>query len=266
MIGATVGWRRRSNGAGDTRCRPRIGHAHAVQRLGRYEDALAAAGRAGAHPEALCRLHTCGLAELDRRRRPHPQRRSAPTDALERLSEITRAGRHRQGASGIEARSRALLSEGDAAERLSPRRRSPGSAAPASAPSSAAPISCYGGWLRREQPAPRPARPAAHRPRDVHRDGSRGLRRAGSRATCSATGERARRPTVETREDLTAQEPQIARLAGEGSLRPGDRRATAHQPQGRRLAPRKHFSKLGSTSHNQLDRALPNGTDVALRV
>jgi DNA-binding NarL/FixJ family response regulator len=35
-----------------------------------------------------------------------------------------------------------------------------------------------------------------------------------------ATGERARKRTVETRQDLTAQEAQIARLAGEGFSNP----------------------------------------------
>ena len=48
----------------------------------------------------------------------------------------------------------------------------------------------------------------------------KGLRGVGCRDALGRAHLRARRPTVETREDLTAQEPQIARLAGEGSSNP----------------------------------------------
>jgi hypothetical protein len=51
-----------------------------------------------------------------------------------------------------------------------------------------------------------------------------------------ATGERARRRTVETSRQLTPQEAQIARLAGEGYTNPGDRRPAVHQSAHRRVA------------------------------
>jgi tetratricopeptide (TPR) repeat protein len=83
--------------------------------LGRYEDALAAAERASGHPEDLA-FFNWGLVELivAAVRSGNMERAAA---ALERLSEITRAS-GTDWALGIEARSRALLSEGDAAERL----------------------------------------------------------------------------------------------------------------------------------------------------
>ena len=83
--------------------------------LGRYQDALAAAERASRHPEDLA-FFNWGLVELIVAgvRSGNMERAAA---ALERLSEITRAS-GTDWALGIEARSRALLSEGDAAERL----------------------------------------------------------------------------------------------------------------------------------------------------
>jgi tetratricopeptide (TPR) repeat protein len=78
--------------------------------LGRDEDALAAAERASGHPEDLAFFKLIVAAV----RSGNMERAAA---ALERLSEITRAS-GTDWALGIEARSRALLSEGDAAERL----------------------------------------------------------------------------------------------------------------------------------------------------
>ena len=52
-----------------------------------------------------------------------------------------------------------------------------------------------------------------------------------------ATGERVRKRSVETRDELTAQEAQIARLAARRPLERRDRRAAVHQPAHRRLPP-----------------------------
>ena len=57
-------------------------------------------------------------------------------------------------------------------------RRSSGSGAPACASSSPAPTSLYGEWLRRERRRAGRPRAAAHRARDVHEHGHRGVRRA----------------------------------------------------------------------------------------
>ncbi len=78
-----------------------------------------------------------------------------------------------------------------------------------------------------------------------------------------ATGERARMRTVETREDLTAQEAQIARLAREGlsNAAIGARLFISQHTVAYHL--RKVFSKLGIGSRNQLAAALPEPADAA---
>jgi DNA-binding CsgD family transcriptional regulator len=74
-----------------------------------------------------------------------------------------------------------------------------------------------------------------------------------------ATGERARKRTVETRGDLTAQETQIARLAAEGlsNAEIGARLFISHHTVAYHL--RKVFAKLDISSRNQLIPALPQG-------
>ena len=74
-----------------------------------------------------------------------------------------------------------------------------------------------------------------------------------------ATGERVRKRTVETRDELTPQEAQIARLASEGLSNAdiGARLFISQHTVAYHL--RKVFSKLGITSRNQLDRVLPEG-------
>jgi len=142
--------------------------------LGHYGKALAAA-------EVVCEYDDIGvlgwsLTELIEAavRSGQPARAS---DALRRLSETTRAS-GTDWALGTEARSRALLSEGETAEncyreaieRLGRTRMRP-AVARAQPPvrRMAAP----------REPAPRRPRRTADRPRPVHHDGHRGVRRAG---------------------------------------------------------------------------------------
>jgi hypothetical protein len=91
-------------------------------------------------------------------------------------------------------------------------RQSSDSAAPMCASSSGAPHLVYGEWLRRE----RRRVDAREQPRTAHEMfTAMGLEAFAGRAAREllATDERARKRTVETREDLTAQEAQVARLA-----------------------------------------------------
>ena len=78
-----------------------------------------------------------------------------------------------------------------------------------------------------------------------------------------ATGERVRKRSVETREDLTAQETQIARLAADGlsNVDIGGRLFISQHTVAYHL--RKVFSKLDISSRNQLGQALADTTDVA---
>jgi DNA-binding NarL/FixJ family response regulator len=72
-----------------------------------------------------------------------------------------------------------------------------------------------------------------------------------------ATGERSRKRTVETRDDLTPQESQIARLAGDGlsSAEIGSRLFISPRTVQYHLS--KVFSKLGIGSRNDLAHVLP---------
>ena len=77
-----------------------------------------------------------------------------------------------------------------------------------------------------------------------------------------ATGERVRKRSVETRGELTAQEAQVARLARDGlsNVEIGARLFISQHTVAYHL--RKVFSKLGITSRNQLERALPDSAAV----
>ena len=72
----------------------------------------------------------------------------------------------------------------------------------------------------------------------------------------AATGETVRKRSVETRDDLTAQEAQIARLARDGLSNPEIGAAAVHQRPHRRVAPAQGLPKLGISSRRQLRAAL----------
>jgi DNA-binding NarL/FixJ family response regulator len=123
----------------------------------------------------------------------------------------------------------------------------------------------YGEWLRRE----RRRIEAREQLRTAHELLSgMGIKAFAQRAEREllATGERARKRSVETREDLTAQEAQIARLARDGLSNPeiGARLFISARTVEYHL--HKVFSKLGISSRNQLDRALPREPSAALAV
>ena len=77
-----------------------------------------------------------------------------------------------------------------------------------------------------------------------------------------ATGERVRKRTVETRDELTAQEAQVARLARDGlsNAEIGARLFISQHTVAYHL--RKIFTKLGITSRNELGRVLPDRAGV----
>jgi DNA-binding NarL/FixJ family response regulator len=84
-----------------------------------------------------------------------------------------------------------------------------------------------------------------------------------ARRELRATGESVRRRTAETRDELTAQEAQIARLAAEGLSNPeiGARLFISRRTVEYHL--HKVFGKLGISSRNQLHLVL--GSDASAR-
>jgi DNA-binding CsgD family transcriptional regulator len=179
--------------------------------------------------------------------------------ALEWLSERTRVT-PADWSLGIEARVRALLSDGDDAEsfyRESIDRLSRTALRAELARSHL----LYGEWLRRER-----RRGDAREQLRIAHDmlDTMGIEAFAERAgrELLATGETARKRTVETSSDLTAQEAQIARLARDGLSNPeiGARLFISARTVQYHLS--KVFAKLDIASRSQLDRALPGDPDT----
>jgi DNA-binding CsgD family transcriptional regulator len=174
--------------------------------LGRYEEALAAARQASEHKHVY--LSLWALPELIEAaaRAGDP---GTVGDALDRLTETTRAGGTEDGL-GIEARSRALLSEAEAAEgyyreaidRLSRRRRRPDLARA---------HLLFGEWLRRQRRR-RDARDQLRAAFAMFDSMGMEAFAARARTELRATGEWARPRRARAPDVLTPQEEQIARL------------------------------------------------------
>jgi DNA-binding CsgD family transcriptional regulator len=170
-------------------------------------------------------------------------------DALERLAETTEpAGT--DFALGIEARSRALLSDGETAERLY-REAIDRLARTPLRPELARAHLLYGEWLRRKN-----RRVDSRAQLRVAHDQftSIGMEAFAERARKEllATGETVRKRTVETRDDLTAQERQIAELARDGLSNPEIGARLFLSPRTVEWHLRKVFGKLGIHSRHEL--------------
>ena len=237
--------------------------------LGRYDKALAAA-------ELACEYDDIGvvgwsLTELVEAavRSGQPARASG---ALQRLSETTRAS-GTDWALGIEARSRALLSEGEAAEdcyreaieRLGRTRMRPAAARA---------HLLYGEWLRRENRR-RDARAELRTAYDLFT--AMGIEAFAERARREllATGETVRKRTVETASELTAQEAHIARLAVDGRTNAAIGAQLFLSTRTVEWHLGKVYTKLGVGSRRELRRALaslgqadprPSGRTVRLPI
>jgi DNA-binding CsgD family transcriptional regulator len=217
----------------------------------RYDEALAAAEQASAHPGELGPA-IWSLAELieaaARCGRPDPA-----VAALEQLSEVTRAAAT-DWALGILARSRALLSEGEAAERgyveaigRLGRTRVRVELARAHL--------LYGEWLRREnrRVQAREQLRAAHQMLAAMGIGGFAER---ARGELVATGETVRRRRMETAAELTPQEVRIARLAVDGHTNPEISTQLFLSPRTVEWHLRKVFTKLGISSRRELPMVL----------
>jgi DNA-binding CsgD family transcriptional regulator len=218
--------------------------------LGRYDKALAAA-------EVACEYDDVGvlgwsLAELVEAavRSGQPARAS---DALQRLSETTRAS-GTDWALGTEARSRALLSEGETAEKYY-REAIERLGRTRMRPALARAHLLYGEWLRRENRR-RDARAELRTAHGLFT--TMGIEAFAERARREllATGDTVRKRAVETASELTAQEAHIAGLAADG-------RTNAEIGAQLYLSLRtvewhlsKVYTKLGVGSRRELRRAL----------
>ena len=219
--------------------------------LGRYEDALLPAQQAGEHPEELL-FASWGLVELieaaTRSAKP-----ALAADAFDRLSAATRAG-VTDWARGIEARSQALLSDGDDAERLYREAidrlgRTRVRVALARA------YLLYGEWLLRERRRvdAREQLRTAHSMFDAM--GAEAFAQR-ARRELAAAGEAVHERTAETRDELTPQETQIARLARNGHTSREIGAQLFLSPRTVDWHLRKVFAKLGINSRKQLGTVL----------
>ena len=179
--------------------------------------------------------------------------------ALEWLSERT-AATPTDWSLGIEALIRALLSEGEAADRLYRESIERLGRTRVRAHLARAHL-LYGEWLRRERRRidAREQLRTAHDmlyPMGIDAFADR------ARRELAATGETARKRTAETTGELTAQEAQVARLARDGLSNPeiGARLFISARTVQYHLG--KVFTKLAIGSRSQLDRALPGDPDT----
>ena len=222
--------------------------------LGRYESALAAAQQVREPSTRLDATYNWVLPELVEAAARSGQAKLAH-QALERLAETTRAGGSDWGL-GVEARSRALLSGRHRAERLYReaierlgRTRVRGDHARAHL--------LYGEWLRREGRRI----DAREQLRTAYRVfTSTGIEAFAERARRElvATGGTVRKRRTDTRDELTAQEWQIARLAREGLSNPEIGARLFLSPRTVEWHLRKVFAKLGVGSRMGLVDALPS--------
>jgi DNA-binding CsgD family transcriptional regulator len=220
--------------------------------LGRYEEALTAARSASQVPDEIV-SPTLSVVELIEAAVRCGELETAAT-ALSQLCAHTQVS-GTDWALGAEARSRALLSQGETAEALYEsaierlgRTRLRIDLARVHL--------LYGEWLRGER-----RRPDA---REQLRTALEAFTAMGTEAFVQraerellAAGERAPRRSVQTRTELTSQEAQIAEMARDGlsNAEIGERLFISQHTVAYHL--RKVFTKLGISSRNQLVHVLP---------
>jgi DNA-binding CsgD family transcriptional regulator len=225
--------------------------------LGRYADALVAARRAsGAAPELFV-AHRALVELVEAGVRCGEQHLAA--DAAERLAEATSAT-DSDWALGLAARSAALVSDATTAdaryvEAIARLRRTQ------LRPELARAHLLYGEWLRREG-----RRVAARAELRTAYDmlAAIGMEAFAERARRElvATGENARKRSDDTRDDLTAQEDQVARLARDGLTNPEIGGRLYLSPRTVEWHLRNVFMKLGISSRRQLRDALPEAPSL----
>jgi DNA-binding CsgD family transcriptional regulator len=220
---------------------------------GCYREALAAAEQGSEYPAELG-LATWSLVELIEAavRSGLPER--AP-EALQRLAGAACAA-GTDWALGMAARSRALMTDGLPAERLYLEAIDRLGRTRIRAELARAHL-LYGEWLRRQgrRVDARGQLRAAHEM--LTAVGAEGFAER-ARRELVATGETVRRRMIETADELTAQEAQIARLAGAGHTNPEISTQLFISPRTVEWHLRKVFTKLGIGSRHEIRDALPD--------
>jgi DNA-binding CsgD family transcriptional regulator len=217
--------------------------------LARYDIALAAAEQAVEDPHELWFSPWTMVELVEAAARIGDTERA--TSALEVLRETTQAG-DTPWARGLEARSAALLAEGHAAEMLY--REAIEHFEPTRLRVDLARTHLlHGEWLRRERRRT-DARAELKTAHELFSEfGMEGYAER-ARVELEATGERARKRTVETRDDLTPQEAQICRLVTQGHTNREIAAQLFISPNTVEYHLRKVFRKLGVKSRTQLAR------------
>src|SRR5215471_13370933 len=228
--------------------------------LGRYEKALAAAQQVSRDSLAALRLEAnWALVELiEAAARCGMPERAA--DALQRLSQTTRAS-GTDWARGIDARSRALVSDGEEAEACYHEAIDHLGRTPLRVDLGRAQL-LYGEWLRRQRRI-REARDQLRRAHQLFTGFGMEAFAERARIELRAAGAHALKRTAGRPDVLTAQEAMIARLASGGASNAQIAGQLFLSPATVAYHLSKVFAKLGISSRGQLARSLPAQPDAA---
>jgi DNA-binding CsgD family transcriptional regulator/tetratricopeptide (TPR) repeat protein len=226
--------------------------------LGRFEEARVAAEHAREYPHELG-LSSWALVELVEAAARSGKSEQA-FDTVQQLSEMARVT-GTDWALGNEAYARALVSDGETAESLYREAIERLGRTRIRVQLARAQL-LYGEWLRREgrRLEAREQLRGAHDMFTVI-----GMKAFAERAggELLATGEQVRKRTVETRDELTPQEEQIARLARDGLSNPEIGARLFLSPRTVEWHLHKVFAKLGISSRKAIHDALPSREPAA---
>ena len=234
-------------------------HARALlyNARGRHEDALGPAQSASSRDELM--LSVWALPELVEAG-ARSGRWDVAHEAVGRLAACTEAA-GTELALGVEARARALVSDGEVAEALHREAVERLGKCRLSLELARAHL-VYGEWLRREQRRV-DARDALRKAHEMFTlMGAEAFAERAGREL-QATGETVRARSPESRDELTAQEAQIAQLARAGLSNPEIGARMFLSPRTVQYHLRKVFAKLDISSRNQLHDALPGESTAA---
>jgi DNA-binding CsgD family transcriptional regulator len=229
--------------------------------VGRYEQALAAAEQASQDSRVLPPANWAVVELIEAATRSGAPERAEP--ALQMLSQMTRAS-GTDWALGIEARARALVSGGEAADSCYREAIDYLGRTRLRVELGRAHL-VYGEWLRRQRRI-RDAREQLRRAYTLFTGVGMETFAERARSELRATGAQALKRATGTPGVLTAQEALIARLASQGASNPQIAAQLFISPATVAYHLGKVFAKLGISSRSQLARALPIRPDAARAV